>query len=204
MTDYFALLQQPREPWLDAEGLKSQFLSLSSTLHPDRFHAAPEAEKKAAEERYALLSSAYQVLRDPKERLRHFLELERGRRPAEVKDIPAEMVTYFTSVGAACREADLFLTSNAEADSPLLKVERMVGAEQQTEKLQQLLQSIHGQIGRLEETMQSMGAQSTSPEGVAAFPLEQLESIYRVYSFFVRWRRQLEERISQLALLVLG
>ena len=36
MTDCFALLGEPRCPWLDAEALKSRFLVLSAEAHPDR------------------------------------------------------------------------------------------------------------------------------------------------------------------------
>ena len=40
MTDAFALLSEPRRPWLDAEALKARFLPLSAAVHPDRVHSA--------------------------------------------------------------------------------------------------------------------------------------------------------------------
>jgi len=36
MTDYFALLDEPRRPWLDVSSLKQKFLARSSEVHPDR------------------------------------------------------------------------------------------------------------------------------------------------------------------------
>src|SRR5262245_34160130 len=48
MLDCFALLEQPRRPWLDSETLKNKFLDLSARVHPDRVHQASEAERKAA------------------------------------------------------------------------------------------------------------------------------------------------------------
>ena len=48
MPDYFALLNEPRRPWLDADLLKQKFLALASDLHPDRVHNASEAEKSGA------------------------------------------------------------------------------------------------------------------------------------------------------------
>src|SRR5215472_9636832 len=77
MVDYFALLDEPRRPWLDAEPLKEKFLALSATVHPDRVHNLSETERAAAQERYTELNAAYQCLREPKERLHHLLELER-------------------------------------------------------------------------------------------------------------------------------
>ena len=37
MTDAFALLDEPRRPWLDAGALKQKFLPISSAAHPGVF-----------------------------------------------------------------------------------------------------------------------------------------------------------------------
>ena len=68
MTDYFALLDEPRRPWLEPDSLKARFLALSAEVHPDRLHNAPEAQKQAANQQCAELNSAYRCLREPKER----------------------------------------------------------------------------------------------------------------------------------------
>ena len=49
MTDHFALLDEPRRPWIDADLLKEKFLALSSRVHPDRVHNAPAPERKDAD-----------------------------------------------------------------------------------------------------------------------------------------------------------
>src|SRR5436309_5157524 len=105
MTDYFALLGEPRRPWLDPEKLKAKFLALSAEIHPDRFHSAPAAEKQATHERFPRLNAAYQVLREPKDRLRHLLELELSAKPAEVQQTSPGAMELFMEVGRLCREA---------------------------------------------------------------------------------------------------
>ena len=40
MTDYFALLEQPRAPWLDPRGLKEAYHRQTLQTHPDT--AAPD------------------------------------------------------------------------------------------------------------------------------------------------------------------
>ena len=89
MIDSFALLAEPRRPWLDPDLLKQKFLTLAAGLHPDRFHNAGELEKAGASRRYADLNAAYHCLAAPKSRLRHLLELELGAKPKDIQQIPA-------------------------------------------------------------------------------------------------------------------
>src|SRR5262245_1555768 len=109
MIDYFAVFGEPRRAWLEPEALKSKFLSLSAQVHPDRAHGSPEVERKAAQERYTQLNSAYQCLRDTKSRLRHLLELQRSGKLQDVQDIPPETMELFFQVGKLCREIDQFI-----------------------------------------------------------------------------------------------
>src|SRR4030095_1763162 len=109
MINYFAVLDEPRRPWLDPEALKAKFHSLSAIFHPDRVHGQSEADRKAAQERYTPLTAAYQCLREMKTRLHHLLELERGAKLQEVQEIPPETMDLFFQVGKLCRETDQFL-----------------------------------------------------------------------------------------------
>src|SRR4051812_7937935 len=122
MTDNFALLNEPRQPWLDLDSLKQKFHQFSSEVHPDRTHNASAAEKDAANKRYAELNAAYNVLREPKERLLHLLALEDAR-PKDIQRIPPGTMDLFVEVGQVCRDADAFLAEKAKVTSPLLKVQ---------------------------------------------------------------------------------
>src|ERR1700744_6474575 len=122
MTDFFTLLNELRRPWLEPEVLKEKFLALSATVHPDRVHNLGEAERAAAQERYTEMNAAYNCLRDPKDRLRHLLELELGALPKDIQRIPTELMDLSLEVGKACREADAFLAEKAKVTSPLLQV----------------------------------------------------------------------------------
>src|SRR5947209_8387527 len=98
MLDYFALLNQPRRPWLDADLLQQTFLALSAEAHPDRVHNAEEANKSRAQHRFTELNAAYNCLREPKTRLRHLLELEAGAKPADMQAIPPQLMNAFLEV----------------------------------------------------------------------------------------------------------
>lgn len=206
MTDYFALLNEPRRPWLEAEALKADFYKLSTTVHPDRFHNAAEAEKTRAGQRYAEINTAYQCLSDPRDRLRHLLELELGAQPKDVQRIPPGTMDLFMEVGQLCREAEAFLGQRAQATSPMIKVQLFQRGLEWTDKLMALQQKVNAQRDGLFAELQSMNAAWSAapaigaPGRAAALPLERLEQIYRVLSYVSRWTEQLQEHLVQLAM----
>jgi curved DNA-binding protein CbpA len=120
MFDSFSVLGEPRRPWLDPEALKEKFHALSSEVHPDRVHGASEAERRAANERYTALNAAYQCLREPRQRLAHLIELERGVRPGVIQTVPSDLMALFLEVGARLKEADRLQA--VSAGFPLRKV----------------------------------------------------------------------------------
>ena len=81
---------------------EASFFAVSGGLaevHPDRVHQSPPTEKLAANARYTALNAAYQCLREPRERLRHLLELELGRKPSDLTTVPDELMDLFFVVG---------------------------------------------------------------------------------------------------------
>jgi len=122
MTDYFALLKEQRRPWIDVDLLKQKFLALSAEVHPDRVHGAEDSVKRAAQERFAELNTAYSCLREPKERLAHLLELETGAKPRQVQNVPSDLMNAFMEITNVCRGADSFLGEKNATTSPLLRL----------------------------------------------------------------------------------
>ena len=200
MTDYFALLKQPRLPWLDPEVLKEQFLALSAQVHPDRVHNASAQDKLVAQEQYTLLNSAYTCLRDPKARLLHFLELERGCTPQQVQTIPPALMELFMEVGQVCRQAEAVAGQKTQAVSPLLQVQLFERAQENIDQISALQErltarydSILAELKNIGEHWPSNGANEGREE-----VLTRLEELYRLFGFFARWRAQLDERKLQL------
>ncbi len=204
MTDCFALLDEPRRPWLDAEALKAKFHARSAEVHPDRVHGAPEAERAAAQERYTALNAAFTTLREPKDRLQHLLELESGAKPGNIQSTPAELTDLFFAVGQLCRDVDFFLLEKGRASSPLLKVKMFQRAMDWTSQVNTLQARLDTKRGELETELQAMnatwtGAPSEPSVRRTALPLARLEQLYRTFSFLSRWAGQLQERVVQLA-----
>jgi len=205
MLDYFALLNEPRRPWLDAELLKQKFLARSSEMHPDRSHQAGEREREAATRRFAEWNAAWQCLREPRDRLGHLLELELGARPADAQDVPPAAMDLFFETGRILREADVFLAAKGKTSSPLLKAQMFGQGMELTRRLNELQQVI---LRRRDELLAELPGLNAAWEAApaagsagraAALPLEPLERIYRMLCYLARWTGQIQERVVQLS-----
>ncbi|MEO7167877.1 MAG: hypothetical protein ABI016_12705 [Chthoniobacterales bacterium] len=103
MTDYFALLEEARRPWLDPEQLKEKYFARSRTAPPD-----------------AGLNESFRVLSDPKLRLQHLLTLEGAELPAG-RPIPPTVADLFWNTGTLLREVERFLLQSAAATGALAR-----------------------------------------------------------------------------------
>jgi DnaJ-domain-containing protein 1 len=202
MTDYFALLDEPRRPWLDPEFLKEKFLARSAVVHPDRVHNLGKAEQASAQEQYVQLNAAYNCLREPKTRLRHLLELELGAVPKDVQQVPPDLMELFMEISQACRRADALIAENAGVTSPLLKVQMFERCQDEADKLRALLQKVSaGSSGLLERLKQgdALWSHPGNPGADRAQLFADLEKLYRLFSYFDRWTAQIQERIVKLS-----
>ena len=202
--DFFALLGEPRRPWLDADEVQSRFLARSAEVHPDRVHNAPEEERAEANRSFAALNAACRCLRDPKHRLRHLLELERAMPLANLERVPSSATEFYFQLGKTAREADLFLAERSKAVSRLARVgffEAGMAWRDQLQALQNRLaarrQSLEAELKDLNQTWET-APEIGDPVRSSALPLDRLESLYREYSFLARWADQLGERLLQL------
>ena len=108
MTDYFALLGQPRKPWLDPEQLKQKYHELARQSHPDKN-----------------VNEAYRTLADAKSRLQHLLALEGVALSASSNEIPQELTDLFMAIAPALNKID---TANLKSvDDLIARVTQLYG-----------------------------------------------------------------------------
>jgi molecular chaperone HscB len=74
--NHFELLGLPAAFALDAARLEQRYRELQSRVHPDRFAAASEAERRVAMQWATRANEAYRTLRDPLARARYLLSLK--------------------------------------------------------------------------------------------------------------------------------
>lgn len=188
MTDYFALLEQPRGPWLDPAALRDAYHRKTLQTHPDT--ATPGRESD-----FAQLNEAYQVLQDPKRRLHHLLSLENCVPPSANQAVPQELQELFLLIGTSTQRANALLekirtTSNALSRS-LLKpqmVEMQKEVSDLREKVRALEDSANVQLRQINSDWhRDRDAQ-----------LGALSNLYFRFAYLGRWSAQLDELAFQL------
>ena len=173
MTDYFALLDEARRPWLEPEKLKEKYFSLARTAPAD-----------------AELNEAFRVLCDPKLRLHHLLTLE-GADLVAGRPVPAAVADLSWKAGTLLREIERWLARNQAAASTLVRA--LLRPER--EKLEQ-------QLGKLEERLRAAYAAELAqlPHAEVDWPNELTEMIgrYDAIAYLTRLLDQTAEKRFQL------
>jgi len=73
--DYFALFGLPPRYRLDPQALEQAYRALQREIHPDRYAAGDEAQRRMALQSSARVNEAYRALKDPVERAQYLLSL---------------------------------------------------------------------------------------------------------------------------------
>jgi len=203
MVDCFALLNEPRRPWLDPESLKQKFFALSAGAHPDHRATGSESERRAAQEQYTQINSAYQCLRHEKDRLAHFLELERGVKPEQLSAVPPELMELSIEISRRCREADTLAAEKSKVSASLLKAKLFERSQLATDGLLAQQSRIVAWREQLLAKLRDLDQEWTRVAGGSDSDrrpvLGELEELYRLFGYVNRWIAQIQERIAQLS-----
>ncbi len=112
-SDHFAVFALERAPWLDAEVLRERFHRLSAERHPDAASGSTAA--------FTELNAAWQTLRDPAARLRHYLEITHPGVLVQSAQPPAALADLFMEIGALQQGVQQFRARQNAATSPLAR-----------------------------------------------------------------------------------
>jgi curved DNA-binding protein CbpA len=139
MTDYFALLDQPRRPWLDPEQVKAAFHRKTLAAHPD---ASAAGNAETSDKAFALVNEARDVLQNPKRRIQHLLALA-GYEPASRFDaIPNDVAELFPAVATLTQDADNVLQKMMHATSTLARSVAKAELLQTRSRLEEMLATL--------------------------------------------------------------
>jgi curved DNA-binding protein CbpA len=194
MTDHFAVLRQPRRPWLDPDQLKEQYQQLAFALHPDR----PNVENTAGVD-FAAVTEAYRVLSNPRLRVNHLLTLYPGAPPNDAKTsvVPADLAQIFMQAATVMGEIDAHLRKRTSAGSALGRSLVQIeggGLQKRADLLLKQLESAN------EETELNLRALDEKWRDKAdASDVSQLQAVSLRLAYLDRWTTQLREKQFQLS-----
>lgn len=193
MTDYFALLDQPRRPWIDLDELKRSYHQKTLQFHPDAQILRGLTNPAGAD--FSNLNEAYQVLRDPKRRLHHLLSLE-GIPPSHHETIPNQLQELFPQVSTFSHRSKGFLeklgaTSNKLTRS-LLTVEALQ-LQKEGKGIRQQVQNLFDASLREVHEIDKIWKENWPAH------LKTLSSLHATFAYLTRWLSQLDEMIFQVS-----
>jgi hypothetical protein len=189
MPDYFAILQQPRRPWLDPEALKECFHRETARSHPDVSGGGDDGQ-------FATLNAAYSALRDPASRVRHLLELEAPGELAASREIPSDLGDLFMRIAGFRRSLDVFSEKESAASSALaraLLAGEKAALSREGDAIRASLEAAYeAALGTL-RTVDADWNNSSRPPDVAA----RLAALLPRCAYLSKWRSQLSEALFQ-------
>ncbi len=191
--NHFARFGLEPSPWIDPEALKEGFLDRSADAHPDK---AAAADKPSSEEDFQDLNASYNILRNSRARLLHFLELAGIQQPEHSQVVPPTALELFPTVAAATKRADGVIKQKTAAHSPMLKVEVMTRALEEVESLQDLQGEIASRIARIEGSLKEF--RIDWPPASPSPAIQEIREAAAALGFLERWKAQLQERIVAL------
>jgi hypothetical protein len=150
------------------------------------------------------LNAAYQCLKEPRERVKHLLELESGTKGPQVQNIPEELMDCSLAVAQLCRQVDAFLGEKASTTSPLLQVPFFERGQEWREKADRFQHRLRQQREELLNELKSLDRQwikrAEKEADVRNSLLSRLGELSGLLGYFDKWLTQLRERLVQLSL----
>jgi curved DNA-binding protein CbpA len=190
MIDYFALLDQPRQPWLDPDALKQKYHQLTRAAHPDVRSSQPKAEFEG-------INQAYRVRLDPKQRIHHLLALE-GSTPTTAKHaVPEGVEELFLKTGKLAQDSKRALEELDGATGSLSKSLLQSNLLDLRSRTQELLDQLSHFYDNCLADLRKLNElwKENRPEAIV-----RLQLLYDQIAYLTHWIAQLEEIQFQLSL----
>ena len=187
MPDHFAILQQPRRPWLDPEELKERFHRQTAHCHPDV--SGDDAD-------FAALNAAYTVLRDPASRIRHLLELEAPERLAASQEVPPALADLFMRIAGFGHALNAFSKKESATSSALtraLLAGDRLALSQKGGAVRAELEAAYDAAMKALRLIDSDWQKDPRPSDA----VERLAALYHQCAYLAKWRSQLAEALFQ-------
>ncbi len=166
--NHFQLFGLPTRFGIDAAALEARYHELQREVHPDRFAAAPEAERRVSMQLATRVNEAYQTLKSPLRRAVYILQL-RGVDPKFETNtaMPAEFLMEQMSWR-----------------------ERIEAGSEKSESLLQLQSGLRGESGKIYEGLRGQLDANHDDEGASR--------TVRMLMFYEKLVEEIDDKLAEL------
>jgi curved DNA-binding protein CbpA len=186
MTDYFALLGQPRLPHLDQNAIQNAFRQRARVLHPD-------ANGTGKTEALIELNNAFGVLCDPRLRLQHLLVLENSESVTE--SLGRELAGLFSRAAEIAHRAKQEIGAARSSESAITQSMKQVARRQISEQLGSILQELESNEVEARRDLERLNKKWNNNRAAAIVEAKKLQ---QHFTFVQRWLATLRELAFQL------
>ncbi|MDA7673014.1 hypothetical protein OAK43_01285 [Verrucomicrobiales bacterium] len=177
-ADAFATLDFPRRLVLSMEEIEGRWRELSRESHPD--------SDSGDSDRAADVNRAYETLRSPGSRLRHWLELNAVEIPRNAS-IDEDLMAQFTEIGSLLALADAFMAKKNAATSAIAKA--LIADEEFA-----VQKDVQNRMGHLKAQIEAISDQFNAFEADYVAAVRGLEKL----RFLEKWNQQCQERLVSI------
>jgi curved DNA-binding protein CbpA len=185
--DSFAQLHLSRRPFLSEETVRDAFHKLASEHHPDK--TGGESAQ------FAVLTAAFETLRNPVSLLKHLIELEGLSASAPQPGIPCELVDLFPRVAQVRQQISAAIEKRRDVTSALSRSLATLESADATRSAGQLSGALDELYSAALTDLRQLDASWPAPDSRAALP-----ALHARFAFLTKWRDQLRESLLQLQL----
>jgi hypothetical protein len=190
--DAFSCLGLARRPLLEESVLRAAFQARMKEAHPDR--AGTEDERASLTRQTEDLNQAYALLRDPRRRIRHLLELE-GRSAGRVAALPPDLMQEVMPVAATVKKGQSCLERKMEAETLLERAAMEY-------EISGLTDSLMEWSGKLDALLKISGDELAEVDArwVAGEPdAGRLEQVDAKRGYLLKWLNETRQILGRLA-----
>lgn len=189
MRDCFELIGLPRRPWLEGKDLKERLHRLTGEHHPDVAGGSGD--------RLQEINGAYSILREPRNRITHLLELEGLEIEPKGNSVPPAIAKAFMDTGTVLQGLERFLAKEEKAVSPIARAALAGEKFEAIDLVESQIAELAGAESALLDELKTIDAKWEDGKVEAA---PRLAEIADSLAFFGKWMAQLREGLFKLSL----
>jgi hypothetical protein len=189
-VDAFHIFGLPHSVWISLEALKELYHQKAASIHPDQFTSIEE--KKLSNDKMSQLNLAFNILKETKSRLEHYLELESHTPLPKILPMPPAQADWILKQQSIAKRMDIFSANKQKAETFLEKASFAQEEISLIEQAQDALQVLQIKMKNIETTFEKLQAEHK-------LLYSEIYNLYVELSYYNKLHQLLQERLFTMA-----